>query len=178
MRINDYLYTMKAHNGMRPQDIVVLLKIAAKGKEPWLMKDLGGELGISFSEISESLHRSAEAGLLAMDKKRLQKSALMEFLIYGLKYVYPQHPGAMVRGIATAHSAKPLSKVIVSSEPYVWPWAEGKIRGQMIQPLHPMVPAACLKDEKLYELLALVDALRVGRVREQKIAAAELEKRL
>jgi hypothetical protein len=44
--------------------------------------------------------------------------------------------------------------------------------------LYVSVPEAVLKDEVLYELLALVDALRVGRAREKEIAVAELKKRL
>jgi hypothetical protein len=169
---------MKQHNGMRPHDIVVLLKIAAKGNLGWLMKDLANELSISSSEISESLHRSALAGLLAADKQRLLTSALLEFLIYGLKYVYPQKPGALVRGLPTGHSAEPLHGLIQSDEQYVWPWAEGTVRGQSIQPLHPSVPDACQRDSRLYELLALTDALRIGKSREHKLAIAALEKRL
>ena len=106
------------------------------------------------------------------------KGALLEFLNHGLKYVYPQHPGAMVRGIATAHSAQPLKKLIQSNENYVWSWPEGNERGQSIQPLHPSVPAACMKDKDLYELLSLTDALRIGKKREQEIAFKEMEKRL
>jgi len=169
--------TMKHHNGMRPQDIVVLLKIAAKGKSAWLMKDLATELGISASEISESINRSVLAGLIS-SKRVLMKLALLDFLKYGLKYVFPQHPGAMVRGIPTSHSAPPLNKIIVSEESYVWSYAEGKVRGQQIEPLHGSVPAACLKDEKLYELLALTDALRVGKARERNSAIEELKKRI
>jgi hypothetical protein len=37
---------------------------------------------------------------------------------------------------------------------------------------------AALRDDKLYELLALVDAIRDGRAREREIAARELKKRL
>lgn len=169
---------MKKHNGMRPHDIVILLKIAAKNNSPWRIKDLATELIISQSEISESLHRSVEAGLLGADKRRLMKSALFEFLKHGLKYVFPQHPGSIVRGMATAHSAKPLSKLIESEEQYVWTWAKGTLRGQSIQPLHPSVPEACMKDQNLYELLALADALRLGKVREQKLAFEELERRI
>ena len=163
---------------MRPHDIVVLLKIAAKEKSDWMMKDLASELGISGSEVSESLNRSAQAGLISGDKRILMKLALLDFLKYGLKYVYPQHPGAMVRGIGTAHSAAPLNKLIVSDEPYVWPYAEGNIRGQRIEPLHVSVPRACLKDKKLYALLSLTDALRVGKAREKNIAIDELTKRI
>lgn len=169
---------MKKHSGMRPHDIVILLKIAAKGEKPWFMKDLAYELGISASEVSESLNRSAIAGLISPDKKRLMRLAIMDFLTYGLRYVYPQRAGALVRGVPTAHSAMPLKEVISSSEPYVWPYAEGKVRGQMIEPLHPKVPEASLKDETFHELLALCDSLRVGKVRERNIAIEELRKRI
>lgn len=163
---------------MRPHDIVILLKIAAKGSQNWLMKDLAIELGISASEVSESINRSVQAGLLAKDKKRLMRSALLEFLQYGLTYVFPQQPGALARGIPTAHSAPPLNKFIESNELYVWPSAKGNARGQAIEPLYSSVVTAIEKDKLLYELLALVDALRVGRVREKQLAMEELTKRL
>lgn len=169
---------MKKHNGMRPHDIAVLLKIAAKGNNPWLMKDLSSELGISISEISESIHRSTYGRLIAQDKKTLMRMALLDFLEHGLPYVYPQQPGALVRGVVTAHAAKPLSDEIVSSEAYVWPYAEGNVRGQAIEPLHPKVPESCLKDHLFYELMALCDALRVGRAREKKLAVEALKERI
>ena len=169
---------MKKHSGMRPHDIVVLLKIAAKKDKPWLMKDLSFELGISASEISESLNRSALAGLISKDKTRLMKLAILDFLEHGLRYVYPQLPGGKTRGVPTAHSAPPLNNEIVSSEAYVWPYGEGTVRGQSIEPLHPKVPEACLKDPVLYEYLALSDALRVGKAREKTLAIEELKKRL
>lgn len=169
---------MKKHSGMRPHDIVVLLKIAAKGKQEWMMKDLSYELEISASEISESLNRSLIAQLVMPNKKGVMKLALLEFLEHGLRYVYPQQPGALLRGITTAHSAKPLNDLIVSSEPYIIPYGEGNVRGQAIEPLHPNVPKACLKDELFYELIALSDALRVGRAREKALAMEELKKRI
>jgi len=169
---------MKKHSGMRPQDIVILLKIATKKNKDWFMKDLSYELGISASEISESINRSVIAGLISPDKKRLMKMALLDFLEGGLRYVYPQKPGALVGGMPTAHSANPLQQIIQSSEPYVWPFAEGKVRGQAIEPLHPKVPTACLIDNSFYELMALCDSLRVGKVREKNIALKELKKRI
>lgn len=169
---------MKKHSGMRPHDIVILLKIASKGDKPWLMKDLSIELNISASEISESLNRSAIAGLISKDKKRLMKLSILDFLEYGLRYAYPQQPGAKVRGVPTAHAAPPLSNEIVSDEPYVWPYGEGTVRGESVEPLHPQVPKACLKDPLFYEYMALCDALRVGRARERNMAIQELKKRL
>jgi len=163
---------------MRPHDVVILLKIASKGNRKWLMKDLAYELGISASEISESINRSMFAGLLSTDKKSIMKYALLEFLEHGFRYVYPQQPGAIVRGLATAHSALPLATEISSDDAYVWPYAHGKLRGQAIEPLHPKIPEAALKDVGFYELMALVDALRVGKVREQRIAIDMLKEKI
>lgn len=163
---------------MRPHDIVVLLKIVAKGEQPWLMKDLAIGLKISGSEISESLNRSALAGLISPDKRRVMYASLIDFLEYGLKYVYPQSPGALVRGMPTAWSAAPLSEEIISEDQVVWPFANGMVRGQAIEPLHPSVPIACQQDPKLYELLALTDALRMGRARERNLAIIGLKRRL
>jgi len=85
-----------------------------------------------------------------------------------------------VRGLPTAHSAEPLKSLLMLNpdDVYVWAFPYGEIRGQAIEPLYRCVPKAAFNDPKLYELLCLIDALRVGRVREQKIAAQELIKRL
>ena len=95
-----------------------------------------------------------------------------------MKYVFPQKPGALVRGIPTAHSASPLKELLHSDEIFVWSFATGDARGQAIEPLYKTVPEVSKHDEKLYELLALSDALRIGRIREQKLAMEELKKRI
>ena len=169
---------MKKHSGMRPHDIVILLKIAAKAEKPWMMKDLSTELGISASEVTESLNRSAIAELISKDKKRLMKLSILDFLEHGLRYVYPQHPAAKVRGVPTAHAAAPLKNEILSDDPYVWPYAKGTVRGESIEPLHHNVPEASLKDAIFYEYMALCDALRVGKAREKKMAIRELRNKL
>lgn len=169
---------MKKHSGLRPQDIVILLKIIAFGKKDWMMKDLASELGISPSEVSESLNRSMISGLIDASKKNVFRKSLLEFLKYGFKYVFPQRPGAYSRGIATAHSASPLKNHFKSEEHFVWPDANGDLRGLTIEPLYSGVVQAALKDAELYELLSLVDAIRVGKVREQQMAMEMLEKKL
>ncbi|MCB0760786.1 MAG: hypothetical protein KDC12_04620 [Flavobacteriales bacterium] len=169
---------MKKHNGMRPHDIVVLLKIICLEESHWLMKDLANELKISQSEISESINRSTIAGLIGSDKRTVNKMSLLDFLKYGLRYVFPQRPGAMVRGIGTGHSAAPLNSEILSEEQLAWPHGHGEIRGFAVEPLHPNVPEACLLDSCLYELVALTDALRMGKAREQNIAFDMIQKRI
>lgn len=160
---------MKAHNGMRPHDLVVLLKIISLDKQ-WLSKDLADSLHISNSEISESLNRSMIAKLISPNKRVVFKTALYNFIEHGLKYVFPAEPGPIVRGIPTAHSAPIMKDYFVADNQYVWPSAEGKVKGQAIAPLYPNQVYAALKDEPLYDKLALIDAIRVGKVREQKKA--------
>ncbi|MDN5285284.1 MAG: hypothetical protein JWR38_1558 [Mucilaginibacter sp.] len=160
---------MKAHNGMRPHDVVVLLKIISLG-DKWLNKDLSESLFISSSEISESLNRSMIAHLISPDKKKVFKSALMRFIENGLGFVFPVEPGAIERGIPTAHSAPILKEHFLSEENYVWPSSNGKVRGQAIIPLYPNQIKAVLNDEKLYNMLALTDSIRVGKVRESEKA--------
>jgi hypothetical protein len=168
---------MRKHNGMRPQDIVILIKITTfAAKEEWKMMDLVKSLHFSQSEISESLNRSSLAGLIDAKKKNVMRLSLMEFLEHGIHYVFPQHPGALARGVATAHSHPFMKKKIVSTEAYVWPDADGKIKGQTIEPLAKSVVKAVKEDEQLYKLLALVDIIRVGKTREIKIALGELKK--
>jgi predicted transcriptional regulator len=171
---------MKKHTGMRPQDVPILLKIVSynKRKDEWQMKNLAYHLGISQSEVSESLNRSMEAGLLDESKKIVNRISLLEFLIHGLKYVFPQKPGAITRGVKTAHSAPPLDKKISSEMKYVWPDAYGEDMGQAIEPLYPTLVQPCRADDYLYQFLALVDVMRVGKAREQELARKELEKRM
>ncbi len=169
---------MKRHNGMRPHDIAILLKIVSMKKQQWLIKELAFNLKISPGEISESINRSVIAGLMSYDKKSVNKLALLDFLKSGFRYVFPVQPGPLVRGIATAHSAPPLNKEIVSDEYFVWPHHNGNLRGMAIKPLYPKLPEACLNDYVFYELMALTDALRIGKVREQNIAFNLLKKKI
>jgi hypothetical protein len=44
----------------------------------------------------------------------------------------------------------------------VWPYKNGTVRGVSLAPLCPTVPEAALRDERLYAVLALFDAIRSG----------------
>lgn len=164
---------------MRPQDVVILLKVITLGEAKWRYSDIAQSLHMSQSEVAEALNRSKLARLVDNSKKRVFRSSFMEFLTYGLKYVFPAQPGALVRGIPTAHAARPLSDLIsTGDEIYVWPTPMGNMRGQGIVPLYPSIIKAIRHDPALYELLALCDAIRVGRAREVKVAVEELSKRI
>ena len=157
---------MKAHKGMRPHDIVILLKIISLKNDNWLSKDISSGLYISPSEVSESLNRSMIARLLSPDKRKVMKNALLKFIENGLGFVFPAELGAFERGMPTGHSAPVLKEFFSSSEDYVWPSISGKSKGQSIMPLYTNQVQAAEQDEELYGMLALIDAIRIGKVRE------------
>ena len=163
---------------MRPQDVVILLKIRLEASRSWTQSSLAQSLYMSQSEISESLTRSTYARLLFDNGRKIQNQALVDFIQYGLPYAFPQRPGVVQRGIPTAHSAPPLNAEIVSEENYVWPSSKGSIRGHSLLPLYPSVVQAVQSDPMLYEQLALIDAVRVGRSRERTLALQILREKL
>jgi hypothetical protein len=167
---------MRQHNGMRPQDVAILLKIAVSNGDILQFKDLSISLHLSASEISESLNRSRIARLIDWDKKKVFRMSFKEFLFFGLSYVFPAIPGSPSSGIATAHSHPFMKQIFISDENYVWPDADGDIRGLSIDPLYPGLIKAVRNDPEFYKAMALVDCLRVGRSREQQVAVLELEK--
>lgn len=160
---------------MKPQDVVILFKILALGGSDWTQSMLSVQLGISQSEISESIKRSKYSGLISQIDNNVNKRDFLDFLVNGLKVVFPQRPGALVRGIPTAHSAPFLQHEFLADEHYVWPSGKGNTRGQAIIPLYKTVPNATQIDLRLYEFLALSDIIRVGRAREKEMAVKLLQ---
>jgi hypothetical protein len=137
---------------------------------------------MSPSEVHASVKRAQVSGLLHRSelKDRPNVAALEDFLVHGLKYVFPAEHGEFTRGVATSYGAPPLRGLITpTDEPIpVWPYADGPQRGLSLAPLYRSAPEAARRDPSFYELLVLADALRDGRVRERKIAEAEFRRRL
>jgi len=167
---------------LKPQDVYVALKIVAcrSGRPPY--SQLAAELVMSPSEVHASVQRAQSSHLLHGPrlKNRPNFGALEEFLLRGLKYVFPPERGELTRGVATSYAAAPLRRMIAQGgEPIpVWPYEEGKQRGISFEPLYKTAPIAALRDPSFYAYLALADALRDSRVRERKIAEKELCRRL
>lgn len=159
---------------LKPQDIVIVLKILAKGGQNWAQGSLAVELGMSASEVNAGIKRSLASGLLRKKNQKVipVKQAIEEFLIHGLKYVFPVERGEPTRGIAAAYAADIFkNKILISDElPPVWPDPEGEVSGFSLKPLYKSVPYAVKQDPALYEYLSIADVLRSGRAREVKIA--------
>jgi hypothetical protein len=198
---------------LKPQDIVVLLRLGLEKGSPTLAT-LGAQLGISASEVHGAMNRAASARLLDLQQRRPRVSQLLEFLEHGIRYTFIPRRGEITRGIPTSHSAPPLADLLTHATPYrpgmltamygdargevnepgppgplakmyanpdpplVWPHPEGEVRGESLEPLYPSAVDAARRDSKLYEALALVDALRVGRARERTLAIDLLKRML
>ena len=169
-------------NALKPQDLLVALKIAANPSRAFTYAQLSSELGISVSEVHAACSRAETSRLLTRQDGRHVAigSALLEFLLHGMKYSFPAIIGPTTRGMPTAVGASPLKELFMSSDeaPPVWPNLEEKSRGPSLEPLYPTATQSAKVDHRLYELLALADALRYGSAREREAAASELMRRL
>lgn len=167
---------------LKPQDIVVLLKLVALGANDWSYNRLAVSLHMSPSEVHAAVKRLLSARLAVHRDGRIRPNIrnLREFLLHGIQYVFIPERGELTRGFATGFHARLFPKLLspVEDPPPVWPDPNGDVRGHSFTPLYRSVPKAACEDEKLYELLALVDALRGGNARERNIAATEMGKRL
>lgn len=197
---------------LKPQDLLVALKLVALGNERWTYARLAKELGLSASEAHAGVHRCLRSGLLVENitvdlddpatheellsrdvyrvKPRLRRALqanesgnlvrphdrfLAEFVIHGARFVFVPDRLPLSVGVPTSHSAPAFAGVFApGSTDFVWPHPNGQVRGQGVEPLHPNVPFAAMQDAKLYEMLALFDALRVGRARERGMAINRL----
>lgn len=144
--------------------------------ECYSLRALSSSLGLSKSEVSNSIVRCREAGLLTNDFEtslpKVNRRALLGIAEHALKYFFPVKLGAIVRGIPTGFAAPALSRHLKSAGDLipVWPDPIGSERGQAIEPLYKSVPNAVKKDRTLYHYLALADAVRVGGPRETNVA--------
>ena len=157
---------------MKPQDLLVAIGLALIGRETWTYEDLAAKLGLSVSEAHAAVKRAQGAGLVL--GREANRRALLEFIEHGARYAFFTKRGPVVRGIPTGVGAPPLRHLFQTSEFPVWPCASGTARGYALAPLYRTAPEAATADPRLYEVLALVDAVRDGGTRERALAMKEL----
>lgn len=163
----------------KPQDVVVALKLSLGGGA-LSYAELGKDLGISASEVHAAVRRLTEARLVDPETKDVRLIALRNFLVHGVPYAFPARPKEVTRGMPTAWAAPKMSSQFNSADqlPPVWSDPDGQVQGVLVEPLYASVPGAARRDPELYYLLALVDALRMGRARERAFAEKELAEHL
>lgn len=160
---------------LKPQDTLLILKY-------WSLKQSGLEssvrgisesIGISASEVSKGARRLIASHLAVERAGRIfaETGALLEWLCYGVRYAYPQEVIGYGRGMATSWNCPVLqSDVTAPSPPWVWSVPGGDVEGALIKPIHDSVPIAASRDEQLYRVMALLEAIRGGKPRELAIA--------
>ena len=166
---------------LRGQDILVLAKlVVCRGKRPSIVQ-LGLALGLGPSHVHGSLTRLDKVHLItaAPTTTVINTDAVIECLVHALKYAFPATRGAPTAGLATGFAAPPLKGLARAVDlPTVWPHAHGTAHGAAVTPIHRTAPEAARRDEALYELLALIDALREHRPGERRLAEQELTRRV
>ena len=166
---------------LKPQDVVVAIKFSIAEQQKLSFSKLALELCLSTSEVHGAYKRAEMAGLMntANGTPTTNGQALREFLVHGVKYAFPAVTGAPTRGMLTGLAASPLKSQFPSAHlsPHVWPDAHGNDQGTSLLPLYPAIPQAARHDAELYEILALVDMLRIGSAREREMAEVELVRR-
>ena len=161
---------------LRPLDVVVGLRLTEVPGASY--QALARDLGIYPSQAHSSVRRLGTARLISVLRREVNRRSLLEFLEHGVRYAFP---GELLRrslGVPTAHSGPILAEKIMSDDPIVWPSIDGPIEGVGLDPLYPQatkLPQIC---PGLYALLTVVDAIRVGRVRERRVAITYLRSAL
>ncbi|HVZ46879.1 MAG TPA: hypothetical protein VHA82_23940 [Ramlibacter sp.] len=168
---------------LKPQDLLVLLKVAAHPPRRWTYAALGEALAMSASEVHGSVKRAVASGLaVALSRGEWSpiRPSLLEFVLHGVRYIWPATPGPVKRGVPTSFGTDPLAKRLttVPGEAPVWAHPAGRAKGPTLSPLYRTAPHAALADPALHRLLALLDALRTGRARERAMAAKLMETEL
>ncbi len=170
------LVSLQQHAEQRDSCHLLVERCSARGLE--------ASLGVSKTEVNASINRSIAAGLAHKERQygypKANSKGLLEFILHGIKYVFPAKPAELVRGMPTAFDAPILKGELSSGGKFlhVWPDAKDKAMGQAVKPLFKSVPMAAKQDQQLYAYLALIDAIRLGNPRETMLAQKLFRARL
>ena len=160
---------------LKPQDTVLALKYWSLRQDNQVssVRDIAESIGISAGEVSKGAKRLVAARIVVERDAQVfaESGALLEWLSYGLRYAYPQESVGYGRGMATSWNCSILKSEMIPPTPaLVWPVSGGDFEGALIKPFHGSVPVAAAKDERLYRILSLLEAIRGGKPRELAIA--------
>jgi len=154
-------------------DLVVLLGLLRHPASDWTVRSLADELRLPPATVQRALERLAVVRVFDAGRRRVNVGACEELFVHALRFVAPGGVGGETRGMPTAWAAPPLVEHLAGNDdlPPVWPDPLGEVRGLEVQPLHPRMVSLAQADAEIYELLALIDGLRVGDARVRKLAA-------
>lgn len=155
---------VRSQPSLRPFDIAVALRLLLVPEERY--EPLAAALVTSTSAVHRSVARLQLAGLCVPSRRTIVGPALREFLAHGVRFAFPPVIGPERAGMATAwghpDAANWVGATSVPPRPMVWPSEQGTSRGETLVPLFRNVIAVAAADDRLYQLLAMVDMCRVG----------------
>jgi len=157
---------------LQSPDVLVLLGLLRHETSDWTVRSLAAELRLPSSSVQRALERLAAVRVFDPNRRRVNVGACEELILHALHFVAPASVGGETRGLPTAWAAPPLKEHLAGTDdlPPVWPDPHGEVRGLEVQPLHPRVVFLANADPEMYELLALIDGLRVGDARVRGLA--------
>jgi hypothetical protein len=163
---------------LKPQDVLIVLKLIAIKNQRWSYSYLSSQLLISTSEVHAGVRRAVLSHLLEPEGNAPIIQNIEECLIFGVRYSFPPFLGGFAHGMPSGYGAPPLSYRVFDDLPPVWKNKEGEVFGYECSPIYHTAPDAARTDSRLYELLCLLDALRIGKPRERGLAGDVLVKLL
>jgi len=119
---------------LKPQDLLVALKLIAHAGEPWTFQGLAAALHMSPSEVHGAAKRLERSQLYNRTTDRIVRQHLKEFLVHGVRYAFPAAEGESSRGVPTAWSTAPLFGSSWVRHPPSGRHRNGKMVGNAVPP--------------------------------------------
>lgn len=155
-------------------DIAVALAI---GKTPGIAYPmLARQTGKALSSCHGAVQRLVACELVDADARQLRRQWFMDFLAHGLRFVFPVERLGFRSGVPTAWDAPSLAETFGGgAAPFVWPMPGGPVRGEGLVPLFTGAAQLAKRTPWLYDQLAMLDAVRLGSIRERGRALALID---
>lgn len=161
---------------LRPSDVVVACQLTCTPQAPFA--HLAQSTRLSAGECHNAVRRLRFARIVLPDERRVAGEVFRGFLADGVPFAFPAMLGAETIGIPTAHAAPAFASVVTSTDRFVWADPSGSVRGRSVVPLFPGAPALAATNEALYDLLTIIDAVRIGTTRIRRVAIDALADRI
>jgi hypothetical protein len=161
---------MRETPSLRPVDVLVACKLYSceEDRKDWTYASLSADLQISQSTLHASVLRCVRAQVLTTTNLRVHRPRLADLVTVAAPLVFYPERGGLTKGTVTAVVPDAASPRL----PFVWA-GQGDVPGAEVSPVHPSAPHACAADQRLYEILSLLDVVRVvGGAAAEKAATA------
>ncbi len=163
---------------LKPQDIMLLLKLAVHPNSEWTYPSLAHDLAMSVSEVHTGLKRAERSGLFSRELRRPLGGNWRSLFCTGCATPSLPRSGASP---GDAHRRQPpvfLEEFPFSPEEnYVWPHPDGQQRGMSLSPLSNRSPGGHQRPAALHRP-GPGGCPAPGRKREMDFARRELKKLL